>query len=46
MRLLNKVKVGCGLLGHLTVHSGMVIGQEPCKFYQPPFEILLGFNSC
>ena len=22
MRLLNKVKVGCGLFGHLTVHNG------------------------
>jgi len=36
MRLLNKVEVGCGLLGHLTVPSFMVIGQEPGKFYQSP----------
>jgi hypothetical protein len=32
MRLLNKVKFGCGLLGHLTVYSIMVIGRNPLNF--------------
>ena len=41
MILLNKVKFCCRLPGHLTVNSVMVIDQDPGKFYQSPFGILL-----